>query len=1255
MELCNNNFQEGPYMKKRILSLLLVITCLLAVCPLQVSALSKVHVHTYDEPTSGVLTDSTPVTVNPLYADIWEPEPFPESVADSSDYDLAPAYSEYLSWDEGVQAMRDHMKLRETTFTIYYTTETYVTNAESTEDNPSTTNVMFDQALLHTGVPTEGDYLYRHYRQWSSSASRSHSNGLYYVALTMNMSYSDTAEQQPIMDAAVNDLLADLNVYNASDYEKVCAVYDYICANVEYDYARLEDDSYVLKYTAYAALIDGIAVCQGYSNLFYRLMLELGVDTRVIRGYSFGGNHAWNIVQLDGLYYNVDSTWDAGATNYDYFLRCQSTFADHERRTEYETAEFHSEYPMGSADYNPANPEQPPAPEGAESGTYGEGLTWILYENGDLHISGIGELPDCDEPSYSFTSAISDRIKRVVIEEGITSIGVNTFCGCTNLTQVEFPSTLTRIGKFAFSGCALTEVVLPDGLTTLDSYAFEYCTSLTSAYIPASVTAISDAPFSGCSALTDLRVDSGNPNYCTDSYGVIYNKEMTRLIQMPGGFAGAYTIPGTVTVLGWWSFEDCHGLTSVEIPSSVTELGEGTFSGCTGLTEITVPSGITFLPAHIFYCCFALQSVTLPASVTSIERGAFRDCPDLTDVYYGGTQEQWNNVFVDEENNSALDFATIHYAEAEHTHTYTTEVTDPTCTEDGFTTYTCECGDSYVSDTVEALGHDWSEWTVTVEPTASSQGTKSRECANCGETETAPFSQNELLEPIESTHPYTTNMNQEWTHTIPGAQQLLVTFSPEFCLEDGFDLLYIYDGTGNCINSYTGTRLAGETVTVPGDTVKLRLYTDQSVCEWGFRVTSIVPVYEGVHEHSYTAVVTAPTCTEQGYTTYTCSCGESYQGSYTDPVDHNWSAWEVSVPSSEEVPGEESRECTNCGKTESREIPVLEHTHNYTSVVVTAPTCIAQGYTTHTCSCGDSYVDTYTDPVDHEWGNWYPILMPTETTPGKENHQCMNCELIETREIPALGHTHSYTPVVTAPTCTQQGYTTYTCSCGDTYTANYVNAAGHKWGAWETLKEATQTQAGEEKRECSVCRKIEARVIPMIPSVTFTDVPEGAWFSAAVNWAVSNNVTSGTGNGTFSPDMACSRSQVVTFLWRAAGSPEPSGTNPFSDVTEGAWYYKAVLWAVENGITSGTTATTFAPDMACSRSQVVTFLYRAAGAPEVSGSNPFTDVSKGAWYYNAVLWAVENSITSGTTATTFAPDMTCSRSQVVTFLYRAEG
>ncbi len=172
---------------------------------------------------------------------------------------------------------------------------------------------------------------------------------------------------------------------------------------------------------------------------------------------------------------------------------------------------------------------------------------------------------------------------------------------------------------------------------------------------------------------------------------------------------------------------------------------------------------------------------------------------------------------------------------------------------------------------------------------------------------------------------------------------------------------------------------------------------------------------------------------------------------------------------------------------------------------------------------------------------------------------------------------------------------------------------------------------------------------------SFVDVPSGSYYEHAVDWAVANGITTGTDAAHFSPDGICTRAQAVTFLWRAAGRPAPeSRTMPFTDVPADSYYYDAVLWAVENGITKGTSSTTFSPDDTCTRAQIVTFLWRSEQSPAAGSSNPFTDVSADAYYADAVLWAVKEAITTGTTRTTFSPDAECTRAQIVTFLWRCK-
>ncbi len=293
------------------------------------------------------------------------------------------------------------------------------------------------------------------------------------------------------------------------------------------------------------------------------------------------------------------------------------------------------------------------------------------------------------------------------------------------------------------------------------------------------------------------------------------------------------------------------------------------------------------------------------------------------------------------------------------------------------------------------------------------------------------------------------------------------------------------------------------------------------------------------------------------------------------------------------------------------------HTHSYTAAV-TAPTCTLGGYTMYTCSCGNSYKDTYVDALGHN----YVSGVCTRCNAKDPNYQAP--------------HTHSYTAAVTAPTCTAAGYTTYTCSvCNDSYKGSYTDSLGHSYVG-------------------GVCTRCGAKDPDYKPAVSFVDVPSDAFYANAVKWAVENEITTGVGNNRFDPNGQCTRGQVVTFLWRAAGKPIVSTNVSFSDVQPGAFYYEAVKWAVANGITTGVGGNRFAPNDSCTRGQVVTFLHRAENSPGVSSMSSFADVPSTAFYYNAVNWAVANGITNGTGNGRFSPNDTCTRAQVVTFLYRAQ-
>ena len=447
------------------------------------------------------------------------------------------------------------------------------------------------------------------------------------------------------------------------------------------------------------------------------------------------------------------------------------------------------------------------------------------------------------------------------------------------------------------------------------------------------------------------------------------------------------------------------------------------------------------------------------------------------------------------------------------------------------------------------------------------------------------------------------------------------------------------------------------------------------------------------HDFGQWTQTKAPTCTEKGEERRDCSRCDAFETRETEATGHEFEQKVVAPTCTAD--GYTQHTCTKCGHNYRDDFtPALGHSYQAT---VVAPTCTEVGYTEHVCAlCGDTYRDTEVAALGHDFGQWTQTKAPTCTEKGEERRDCSRCDVFETRETKATGH--QYEQKVIAPTCTDDGYTEHTCKlCGDTYRDTEVAALGHDFGQWTQTKAASCTEKGEERRDCSRCDVFETREtealghhwgewisngdatvdkdgtktrtcsacgeketvtdvgskLPEVITNPFVDVQEGRYYYDAVLWAVAENVTNGKEETHFMPNDICTRSEVVTFLWRAAGCPAPkSEENPFVDISENRFYYEAVLWAAEAGITKGVDQTHFAPDQTVSRGEFVTFLWRYQGEPAVSGSNPFADVASNRFYSEAVLWAYQNGVTNGVDETHFAPTNACTRGQVVTFLYR---
>ena len=897
-------------------------------------------------------------------------------------------------------------------------------------------------------------------------------------------------------------------------------------------------------------------------------------------------------------------------------------------------------------------------------GAKGSNLTWTLDSEGVLTISGSGDMHgygSSDAPWYGSRS----RVKSAVIAEGVTSIGESAFencrsltsvtipnsvtsigwsaffycksltsvtipdsvtsvgayafLGCTSLTSVTIPNSVTSIGGCAFDECwSLTSVTIPDSVTSIGDSAFASCTSLTSVTIPDSVTSIGGGAFAWCTSLTGIWVTEGNSHYSSDASGVLFSKDKTTLVQYPGAFA-AYAIPDSVTSIGAGAFGGCTSLTSVTIPDSVTSIGQHAFNGCRSLTSVTIPDGVTSIGAYAFSECSSLTSVTIPDSVTSIGDGAFASCTSLTDVYYAGSEAQWKAISISSTGNNGLLTANIHYNYVSHTHSYKAVVTAPTCTEKGYTTHTCACGDSYVDTYTDALGHAWDNGKVTKEPTETETGVKTFTCTRCGETKTEVIPATGVVA-SGTCGAEGDGSNLTWTLDSEG----VLTISGSGGMHD-------YDGPSSP-PWYRSRSMVKSAVIADGVT---------SIGEWAFfgcgSLTSVtipnsvtsIGRYAFYYCTSLTSVTIPDSVTSIGWLAFN-GCTSLTSVTIPDGVtiindavfNGCTSLTSVTIPDSvTSIGGSAFYNCTSLtdvyyagSEAQWKAISIsstgnnglltanihynyVSHTHSYKDVV-TAPTCTEKGHTTHTCSCGDSYVDTYTDPLGHDLKDDAAVAATCTTAGTTAGKHCTRCDYKEGMEtIAALGHDLKDDAAVAA-TCTTAGTTAgkHCTRCDYKEGMETIAALGHAWDEGMVTKEATETTQGSMTYTCTRCQATKRDILPasgLVATAVYNDVKnDTSWFYPGVQYCLSYGLMSGMGNGSFAPGEYTTRAQVAQILYNLHGNPEVSGGTPFTDVPEGAWYQKAVTWAHSVGIVNGVTATTFSPNANITRQDFVLMLMR---------------------------------------------------------------
>lgn len=895
-----------------------------------------------------------------------------------------------------------------------------------------------------------------------------------------------------------------------------------------------------------------------------------------------------------------------------------------------------------------------------ENSKCGESLTWELTA-GILTIKGTGDMYDYSSADPAPWSAKNNDISEITVSEGVTSIGNNAFHSC-NAESVDLQGTsLVSIGKNAFSRCTmLMSIFIPESVQSIGSEAFSLCEGLSMVELPTTLTIIPDGIFTDCALLESITI----PDTVTEIGANAFLRCKVFSLE---------TLPGGIKSIGAAAFENCGSIENLELPKTLESIGEAAFGG-------TIIDKASF-------------DGTLEkwAAIGGDGCGIARDKMDFLEHIcdFSGweydTQKHWQSCSCGKTQN-----------EGEHTGDGDTcTVCGAALSEalgsgsiDGGLSWSLSrsgaltiSGSGKMSDfSSVANAAPWDAQKDKIQSAVIESGVQSISggafsgctalekvsisdtvaqidlnafdgCTALAEFEVAAdnkaFSSDGGVLFSAGKKLLRCPVGKAADCTVPSGTVAIAGGAFKDCSK--LESLVIPDSVTAIGKSAFENCAALKRITLPKSITKLESLTfsgcaalaeitlPDSIKTLGEKVFSgcaalksvkipaevtVIPT-EAFYGCSSLESITIPKnvshINERAFDGCTALKKVDYLGSDTD-----WS----------QVTKETGNNALdNAEKSFTR----TDHEHKYTDTVI-PPTCTERGCTVHLCACGECYTKDYVSAVGHKTQLQNAKAAGCMTGGYTGDEVCTVCGKVfkQGSVIFALGH-DPQPARVKAPTCTESGYTgdLICMRCGDmTQIGKTVAAAGHKFFGGV----------------CSVCGTKGAEAVP-----EFADVKPGAFYFDAVQWAVKNGITNGTGKNTFSPNTVCSRYQIVMFLWRAAGQPEAKAAVSFADVKHGDIFYEAVQWAVERGITKGTSSTSFSPFAPCTRGQIVTFLYRSAGSPAISGTCDFSDVSAGSFCHDAVIWASSEGITKGTSAGRFSPNEGCTRAQVVTFLYRASG
>lgn len=887
--------------------------------------------------------------------------------------------------------------------------------------------------------------------------------------IALHPKYNCTADEYTAMynkcNASAEKILSGIKDNDGlSAVQKALLIHDRLAVICEYDSKNLATGTIPDKsYSMYGAIVDGVAVCQGYSEAYLYLLDKVGIKSYLCESTAL--YHAWNIVVIDGKEYHVDVTWDdpvndvTGRVLHTNFLRSSTGI--------YNTGHDANDYIKTPTDttydnYFWQNSE-------AEFQLVGDEIYYIDSKAAQIKkysdkssVKSVADIWYAAAGGYyvgNFSRLSSDGTN-LYYNNSTSVYQYNPVTGAeTKIWTPEPPKEYFRIYGFKFADnkfyCDLYNS--PNfALTTKETYQQKLNYGIKGIDIktlPEKTEYYLGDSFDPKGMSVTVYYINGSQETITSGYSVLFDTSKTgkSFVEISYGnrIDGFYINVNSP---------------SIQITENELQIDKGESKV---LTATTIPAGQPVTWSSDNDCI----SVTQNGTVTGVASGNAVITAQF--VYNGYIYSATCNV----------------ESGCSHNITISYEARESTCSEHGHAAYTeCSvCGEilSGSSEPLPLLPHDYTdveaEQYIAQEATCTTVAVYYKSCSVCGEASASLTFNSESYAP----HEEEILPEKEATCTETGltigsrCRVCMMIMKPQQVIEKTEHIMTVIPGKA-------------PTETETGLTEGLKC----SFCDKILVEQVEIPVLAPEHKHDFVSVETAPTCTVNGFVTYTCICGESYTQKI--PATGHTPVIIPGKPATETETGlTEGSMCSVCEKilVAQTEIPKLEpeHTHLYTDVV-TVPACDSKGFTTHKCKCGYSYVDTFVDATGHS-----PVVLPgkepTETEPGlTEGSKCSVCDkiLVEQTEIPVIipEHTHDFIAVVTDPTCTTDGYTTYTCACGETYTEDEISATGH---VPEIIpgKEPTESEPGlTEGEKCSVCGEI-LKAQDDLPAVghTLTSIP----------------------------------------------------------------------------------------------------------------------------------------------------------------------